>query len=141
MRKILLLLFAGLTLGLVACSGGAASPKGASAQQVTIQVSEFSYQPATIEVLVGQPVKLTLQNKGSVEHDWAIQKIPVIDVREAGQGGHNMGGTTTPDLHVSALNGKSAELVFTPTRAGTYQVACTVAGHKEAGMVGTLIVK
>ncbi|MBI5031954.1 MAG: cupredoxin domain-containing protein [Chloroflexi bacterium] len=140
MRIFVIMLVAGLTLGLVACSGGAPSSK--SAQQFTIQVNEFSFQPATIEVSVGQPVKLTLQNKGSVEHDWSIQKIPVIDVKEIGQSEHNMGGSSTkPDLHMSAKNGKSAELEFMPTRAGTYQILCTVAGHKEAGMVGTLIVK
>jgi uncharacterized cupredoxin-like copper-binding protein len=31
--------------------------------------------------------------------------------------------------------------MFTPSKAGTYAVLCTVAGHKEAGMVGTLTVK
>jgi uncharacterized cupredoxin-like copper-binding protein len=140
MHKLVILVLVGLTFLLAACSGGAASSSGA--QQFTVQVSEFSFQPAAIEVLVGQPVKLTLQNKGTVEHDWSIQKIPVIDVKETGQVGHYMGGSTgKPDLHMSALMGKSAELEFTPTRAGTYQIACTVAGHKEAGMVGTLVVK
>jgi uncharacterized cupredoxin-like copper-binding protein len=138
MQKLMLWVFAGLTLVLVACSGGATSSQ--NTRQVTVQVSEFKFEPATIEVSVGQPVKLTMQNKGSIEHDWAIMKIPMMGMKESGEVGHAM-GATKPDLHVSAMMGKSAELEFTPTQVGTYQIVCTVAGHKGAGMVGTLIVK
>jgi uncharacterized cupredoxin-like copper-binding protein len=36
---------------------------------------------------------------------------------------------------------QTSTLDFTPTKPGTYEFFCTVAGHKDAGMVGTLIVK
>jgi uncharacterized cupredoxin-like copper-binding protein len=37
--------------------------------------------------------------------------------------------------------GKPALALFTPTTTGTYSFYCGVPGHREAGMVGTLIVE
>jgi uncharacterized cupredoxin-like copper-binding protein len=42
---------------------------------------------------------------------------------------------------VAAAGGQSAMLEFTPSKPGTYEFWCTVAGHKEAGMTGTLVVQ
>jgi uncharacterized cupredoxin-like copper-binding protein len=36
--------------------------------------------------------------------------------------------------------GETKTLEFTPTEAATYPIDCNIAGHKEAGMVGELIV-
>jgi uncharacterized cupredoxin-like copper-binding protein len=41
---------------------------------------------------------------------------------------------------VLTANGQTNQLEFTPTAAGTYEFWCTVPGHKEAGMIGKLIV-
>ncbi len=82
-----------------------------------------------------------LRNKGTIEHDWAIMKIPTMGMQESSSGGHEKSGMNKPELHVNARMGQSAQVEFTPTQPGTYQIYCTVAGHKEAGMVGTLVVK
>ena len=37
-------------------------------------------------------------------------------------------------------SGKPALALFTPTTPGTYTFYCHIPGHREAGMVGTLIV-
>ena len=37
--------------------------------------------------------------------------------------------------------GETGTLEFTPTAAGEYQIDCNLPGHKEAGMIGKLIVK
>jgi len=37
--------------------------------------------------------------------------------------------------------GETKPLKFTPKDAGTYPIECDIAGHKEAGMTGTLTVK
>ena len=141
MKKIFVLILGVLTLTLAACSGGATSSSSA-AQQITIEASEFNFQPATIEVSAGRPVKLVMRNKGAVEHDWAIMKIPMMGKNESSMGGHDMSGVSNePELHLNVALGRTGQVEFTPTEKGTYQIACTVAGHKEAGMVGTLVVK
>ena len=44
-------------------------------------------------------------------------------------------------MHMAVANGASGTSEFTPTTPGTFTFFCTVAGHKEAGMTGTLTVK
>ena len=139
-KKLMLLVFAGLGLALAACSSSTPAPVSQDAQQLTVEATEFKFQPATIEVKSGQLVKLTLQNKGTVEHDWTVVKIAVTGKKESSSSGHDM-GTSKPDLHVPTTAGKAATIEFTPTQPGSYQFNCTIAGHKEAGMVGTLVVK
>jgi uncharacterized cupredoxin-like copper-binding protein len=36
---------------------------------------------------------------------------------------------------------KQADVVWTFNRAGTFEFACLIAGHYQAGMVGTIVVK
>jgi uncharacterized cupredoxin-like copper-binding protein len=126
---------------LAACAG---SPTSTGPQTITIKAVDIAYDPATIEVAGGRPVRLTMENAGALDHDWSIKTISVRDVREINSeaGGHDMGSmNSTLDLHTSAEPGGSSVLEFTPTEAGTYEFFCTVPGHKEAGAVGTLIVK
>jgi uncharacterized cupredoxin-like copper-binding protein len=37
--------------------------------------------------------------------------------------------------------GAEADWVFVPVRAGNYPLRCTIAGHAEAGMTGTLVIQ
>jgi len=135
MNKVFVLILGALVLALAACSSSVAQP-------ISIEVTEFKFQPATLEVSAGRPVKLTLLNKGTVEHDWAIMKIPMTGMSDSAMAGHNMSGMpNAPELHMNAMPGRTAQLEFTPSEKGTYQIICLVAGHKEAGMVGTLVVK
>jgi uncharacterized cupredoxin-like copper-binding protein len=132
----------GLVFGmsLVAACSGPLGPAPATA--VSVEVKEFAFTPAALEVQVGQPVALTLANNGTLEHDFSILEFPTSGPSSS-EGGmdHDMGEMAeTPDLHVAAAVGQSATLEFTPSKAGTYEFFCTVAGHKEAGMVGTLVV-
>ena len=133
-------LAAALLLG--AC--GAASPATPATQKLSVTAKEFAYAPTTLEVKSGQPVEITLQNTGAVEHDFNIQDIELADKPIATGDRHASGGHTTstqPTLHVSAAASSQGVLTFTPTKPGQYQFYCAVAGHKEAGMVGMLTVK
>ena len=78
--------------------------------------------PGPKEVAVGQPVKLTLKNNGVVEHNWRAQV-----------------GSDAP--MVTARPKQSASTTFTPQTAGTFKFVCTMPGHEQSGMVGTLVVK
>jgi uncharacterized cupredoxin-like copper-binding protein len=106
---------------LAACN----SPAGAAGgtQQVTVQATEFRFDPATVTVKAGAPVQLTLRNMGTQVHDWTVD---------------NLGGQK---VQVVAQPGQSSNITFTPTQPGTYQVYCDQPGHKDAGMVGQLIVQ
>jgi uncharacterized cupredoxin-like copper-binding protein len=129
----------GAALALAGCAG--------SRQQVAevrVTMTEFGFTPAELAVTAGQPVRLLLTNDGTLEHDLSIMEFPMeTSSSEVGAGestGHVMEMTMDPELHMSALAGESATLEFTPTVPGTYEFFCTVAGHREAGMTGTLSV-
>jgi plastocyanin len=110
-----------VALALVACGGGATTGGGASAVSITVTLTEFKFDPATITVAPGQTVNLTVKNTGSIDHTFVI---PSANVK------------------VTAGPGKTETKTFTaPTAAGTYDIDCDIAGHKEAGMVGKLVVK
>ena len=123
-----------------ACSGSPAT----GANQITLEASNLQYQPATIEVTAGQPVKLTMRNNDSVEHDFSIMEIPMAAMGATAEpmAGHEMGGMTAdPQLHMVAAMGATNTMEFTPTKPGTHEFFCAVPGHKDAGMKGTLVVK
>ena len=106
---------------------------------------EFTYTPTTLEATSGQLVEITVQNTGTVEHDFSITEIDLAASPTASgeaPSGHMMGGMDEqPKLHMAAAAGGQGTLAFTPTKPGQYQFYCTVAGHKDAGMTGVLTVK
>ncbi|OGO35124.1 MAG: hypothetical protein A2Z03_05690 [Chloroflexi bacterium RBG_16_56_8] len=104
-----------------ACGGGAGPATGGTALNVSVNANEFKFDPATINAAPGQTVSLTVKNTGSIQHTWVV---------------------TRANVKVTVDPGKTVTQTFTaPTAAGTYEIVCDVAGHKEAGMVGQLIVK
>lgn len=145
---------------LVGCAP-AASP---APQTLTVRADEFAFAPADLSVTVGQPVRLTLENEGTVEHDLVIKQIPLAAAPAAAPSEHTADGhqhaTPTPDgsdhaadghqhgdatdaanqVHVAAGAGGTSTVEFTPSEAGTYEVYCSVPGHKEAGMVAQVVV-
>ncbi len=110
----------------VACGGGASSNNtgsgGGSAVNVTVTGSEFKFDPSTINAAPGQTVNVTYKNAGSVQHTFVIKEA------------NNFKLTADPGQTVTGS--------FTaPTTAGSYTYFCDVAGHEDAGMKGTLVVK
>jgi uncharacterized cupredoxin-like copper-binding protein len=111
---------------------------GGTAQTVRLETNGMAFKTTHIEVEAGRPVKLEFVNADSVLHDFAVDTIPV-KVKEQGHDAHAHAKET--DLHVSAAAAKTGTVEFTPLEPGTYPFYCTVDGHKEAGMVGELVVK
>jgi nitrite reductase (NO-forming) len=125
-------------------------PRAASVHvtRLTVTATEFTLAPASLTVPVGQPVEITLINRGASIHNWAAtglaatalqiismpKDLPDVfkqDVSTLIKDGHPI---------VEAGPNQSAVIRFTPLVAGTYQTLCTIPGHKELGMVGTLVV-
>ena len=139
MRNQVLTAYAAGTLLLGAC---ASAPQP---QAITLTAQTMAFSPSTFEVTGGIPVELTFVNQDALEHDFSILEIPVESVSEADAASaeHEMemgAAALDPVLHVAAEPGATNNLTFTPTKPGTYEFFCTVPGHKDAGMVGTMTV-
>lgn len=128
-----------LLLLLTAC-GAPASTAEPEPQVITLRASDIAFDQATIEVVAGRPVKLIYTNTGALDHDFSVDQIEVEAVSDEG-GHHHQHGGDLPDLHLGIEPGGTAILRFTPLAPGTYTFICTIEGHQEAGMVGTLVVK
>ena len=146
-RRFVIGASAAIALALSACGSPAQTAKpvtqATAAQQVTLHGKEFSFNPNTVQLKVGQPVQLTLANDGTVDHD-IKSDIPVsnlayqtADNDAAEQADNAAGGVFDVDYNL----GHTAQITFVPAKAGTYQFYCDVAGHKEAGMTGTFVVQ
>ena len=140
MRKVIFTSLLAIAVALLAACSGGGTP--ASAQNVTVQAQDLVFSPTNVQVTAGQPVQLTLQNTGALEHDFSVMEFSMEgEAEETGGMDHAMGeGAKEPELHVAAGAGQSATLEFTASTPGTYEFWCTVPGHKEAGMTGTLVV-
>lgn len=86
----------------------------------TIEASNFSFNPAAIQVNKGDKVSITLVNKNGF-HDL------VIDGYNVKTNGVNSGQTAT--------------VTFVADKVGTFEYYCSVGNHRQMGMKGTLIVK
>ena len=112
-----------------ACSGASASGAPAAkstggTQAVEIKAADtFKFDPPSITVKAGAPVRLTLSNSGALEHDWVVDSLEGKKVE------------------ADAKPKSSASVEFTPTAARTYEYYCSVPGHRDAGMKGTLVVQ
>lgn len=143
-NSIMLLLV--LSAGVLAACGSNNDSKPAPVV-FTLVATDIAYDIDQIESTVGNPVKITLRNEGTLEHDFTVMSIPLsgeimAEGANDGMAGHDMGGMADePEIHIAPTAGEALSIEFTPAAPGEYAYFCTVEGHKEAGMVGTLTVK
>jgi uncharacterized cupredoxin-like copper-binding protein len=131
LRKTLALLVSGSAILILAACGGN------SKNAISVTTTDFKFEPANWTVTAGQPVSLTLKNKGALEHEWVLIKkgmdvtMPFDDDDEA-----------KVFWEIEAKPGETKTETFTaPSEAGTYEVVCGTPAHLEQGMAATLVVK
>jgi plastocyanin len=121
-----LLLAALLAFTLTACSGGDSDDNGGgsagggeTATSVTIKGTDaLKFEPDSVTVAAGQPVTITLETD-NIEHNFHIE------------------GYQDGDMLIDAPAGQSVSATVT-LDPGTYTFYCSVPGHREAGMEGTI---
>jgi len=133
---------------LLACSGDddsedSASMDGNPAGTLHLVMQDIAYDTTALTARKGESVRIDLENRGQITHDFTVQRMPVEDVRMTGGStmSEHMQGGMDYDLHLALGQGKKGQLEFQPTAAGQYEYFCTVPGHREAGMKGTLTVE
>jgi plastocyanin len=102
----------------------APAPAAAAPVEVKVVATDLKFTPPTLQAKVGQRITITLENRGVVEHDLTFPTLK--SDKPAGS------------LKTIARPGQTTTLEFTPTAAGSFEYVCTIPGHKEAGMKGTI---
>lgn len=95
------------------------SPVADGARRVEVTASSFAFAPDEITVRAGEDVAVVLTSE-DVEHDVTVDEL---------------------DAHVAAAAGATAEGGFRADEPGELTFYCSVPGHREAGMEGTLVVE
>lgn len=112
----------------------------AKAVNRTIEVhmlDAMRFKPERIDVRLGETVRFVHYNTGKVMHEFVIgTKAENARHAELMLKFPNMEHDEPYMAHVAP--GKTGEIIWTFNRAGTFEFACLIAGHYQAGMVGTI---
>lgn len=101
---------------------------------------KMMFMPAKVEVKKGEQVKFVLRNNGELDHEFILATT-------AENLKHGEAMKKNPDMEHDDPNGKrlapkkADEIVWKFTKAGEFEYSCLIPGHREAGMVGTIVVK
>ena len=113
-----------------------------------VEMSSFAFTPAVLEVKVGDVIEIAIQNIDPILHDFTIDKIDAdLHISYLGGSGEHAHDAdmamemVEPDLHFPLSEPGSGVVHLQVHEPGEYVFYCSVPGHLELGMVGTLIVR
>lgn len=94
-----------------------ASP--AAAEKIEVTAVDIAFEETELTIPADTDVTIVVHNEGMLQHDLNIEDT---------------------DFNTELLNGGESEEIVVNLPAGEYTYFCSVAGHREAGMQGTLTV-
>jgi len=102
--------------------------------------SGMAFTPPRVEVRRGEQVQFVLRNGGELDHELVIGTVEANRRHADEMASH--ADMAHKDPNAKRLGPKtSGVLRWQFTEAGTFEYACLIPGHREAGMVGTVVVK
>ena len=117
--KLLPLLLLPAACWAAACGGSDEPPRPPGPNEIVMTEYEFDPRDATVR----RGTELTVRNEGEIAHNLTVER-----------GGEELIGTD------SFLGGKSEKLKV-DIAPGRYTMVCTIPGHDQLGMVGTMRVE
>jgi len=119
---------------------GVAGDAGQAKRSIEVGMSDtMRFTPDRIAVKLGETVRFVARNDGKQLHEFVIgtkaenEKHAAMMLKFPG-----MEHDEPYMAHVAP--GKTGQIVWTFNRAGQFEFACLIAGHYQAGMVGTITV-
>lgn len=100
---------------------------------------EMLFEPRNLDFKAGETVQFTITNNGENEHEFVMDTI-------AKNAEHKELMAKFPEMEHDDPNavrlqpGEKGTIVWTFANAGTFEFACLIPGHYEAGMHGALTV-
>lgn len=109
-----------LTLAIDPCASAAPSPASGVVSEVTVEAGDLWFRPEELTVPAQGEITLTLVDGGVITHNLTVDELGLLLV---------------------AAPGRRASVTLVDPPPGTYPFYCSISGHREAGMVGTLVVE
>ena len=113
---------------------------GKVTRSIQVEMNDtMRFKPDSIRVKRGETIRFIVRNTGKQKHEMVLGTIK--ELKEHAESMRKFPEMEHADPNqVSVEPGKTGELVWQFTKAGTFDFACLVPGHFEAGMVGKIIV-
>ncbi len=126
---------------------------------IEITATEMKFEPSQITLKKGQEYEFVMTNDGQVFHDFVEDEMDMEMTFMSEMPDHpdetsmldRLLGTKKTyahgdekhkkTLHMNANPGQTVSIKFIPKETGEFEFYCSVPGHKEAGMKGTIIVE
>jgi uncharacterized cupredoxin-like copper-binding protein len=116
--------------------------KSARIVQVTMTEADgkMLFLPNRIEIKKDEQIKFMLRNNGELDHEFILGTM-------AENLKHAESMKKNPDMEHDDPNGrrlaakKTDQIVWRFTQVGEFEYSCLIPGHREAGMIGTIVVK
>ncbi len=111
---------------------------GKVTRSINVEMSdEMRFRPDSIRVERGETIRFFVRNAGKLRHEMVIGTIEEMKehaelMRKFPEMEH-----AEPNM-VGVEPGETGELIWHFTRGGTFDFACLIPGHYEAGMVGKI---
>lgn len=100
-------------------------------------LDSMRFEPSVLKVAQGETIRLRVKNAGRLMHELVIGTPEELTRHAQQMRRHPHMQHEAPHMtHVASS--KQGEIIWKFTDAGRYQYACLIAGHYEAGMVGTI---
>lgn len=139
---------------LLAMSGAARADGDLSRADVTEIAIELGqtdakhmyFKPSHIEMQTGKAYKLVLTNTSKIKHEFAapemVTRVFTRKVEVLGPNGKMIAEIKGGVVEIELAPGGVAEWFIVPIQpAKNLEMVCEIAGHEEAGMVGTITIK
>ena len=120
--------------------GKPGDPKKVSRAIQVVMSDDMKFTPAKIDVKRGETIQFVVRNAGQIKHEMIIGSM--AELEQHAEMMRKMPGMEHDEPNQVTLDpGKSGELIWQFTKAGTVEFACLQPGHFEAGMIGKVSVK
>jgi uncharacterized cupredoxin-like copper-binding protein len=117
---------------------GIAGEAKAVNRTITLSMTDnMRFTPDKIDIKQGETIKFVIKNNGKVLHEMVIGSKKDLDEHAALM--VKFPGMEHEEPYMAHVgSGKTGEIVWTFNKPGTFDFACLIAGHYQAGMVGKI---
>ena len=141
MKRAVVILIAVLLSASIVWAGGDLSRQTPIALRVLLGAkdNEYAIAPKTWNLETGKLYKVTLVNEGKIKHEWVAPEFTLtIWTRKVEVRGVEVKGVIN---EIELEPGTQADWYFVPIRTGEFEMGCEIQGHRDAGMIGKVVVK
>lgn len=119
---------------------GIAASATQATRTITLRMTDdMRFTPSQLSIKLGETVRIRVENAGQIMHEVVLGTAASLEVHAQAMLQHPGMSHEAPYMaHVAPQ--QKGELIWTFNRPGTFDFACLIAGHYQAGMRGTITV-